>query len=107
MSELVAAPKPLVRIEYGSGNPAGAPDWRPLNPWGQGFPKHLLNRKPRPQLYQLVVKDRRNGNKELRVGPKMGKDFVDILLVQLNALIASGAEKQWFDPAVVPVPSEM
>ncbi len=97
--------KSLMRIS--GGNPNGFPDFVPLNPWGRGFPKELLNRPPRPQLYQLIVRDKRDGNKELRVGPKMEKQYVELMHGALVREIVSGAETRWFDPIVVPMPAEL
>jgi hypothetical protein len=102
------APKPTIQIGRGSGQPAGLPDdWEPLNPWGRGFPKELLNKPPRPPLYQVIVRDARNGNKELRIGPKGPKENAEMLCFEISRMIASGAEKQWFDPIVLEVPKAL
>lgn len=104
--ELTPKPaKPLVR--FSGGTPAGMPDFVPLNPWGRGFPKELLNRPPRPVLCQVIVRDRKNGNKELRVGPKMAKEFAEMLRFTIEQQVRNGAERQWFDPVVVPVTGEL
>ena len=81
------------------GNPAGYPDFVPLNPWGRGFPKP--DRPPKPPLYQVVVLDKRNGNKETRIGPMMQFEFAEIFRHAVAEQVASGAEKQWTDPIVL------
>lgn len=107
-SALKPAPvKALLNLARGTGNPVGFEDFVPLNPWGRAFPKDLLNRKPRPPLYQVIVRDKRDGNKELRVGPKWGKEFAEMFCMEINKLISSGMEKQWSDPVVIPVPREL
>lgn len=84
------------------GTPAGYPDFVPLNPWGRGFPK-----PPRPikrDVFQVVVRDRRDGNKELRVGPRWeGREHAEMLCLAIAEQIALGAERRWVDPVVVPM----
>ncbi len=99
--------KALLNIGRGSGAPAGYADFVPLNPWGRDFPKDLRERKPRPPLYQVVVRDRKKGNKELRVGPKWAKECAELLQLEIARMIASGAERQWSDPIVLLVPAEL
>ncbi len=102
---MTAPAKPLVRVS--GGTPAGMPDFVPLNPWGRGFPKELLNKPPRPPLYQVIVRDAKNGNKELRVGPKAPRENAEMWCMAISRLIASGEEKQWFDPIVIEVPKAL
>ncbi len=91
------AKRPALSIT--GGNPAGYPDFVPLNPWGRGFPKP--ERPPKPALYQVVVLDKRNGNKETRIGPMMQYEFVEMFRQAIAEGIASGAEKRWTDPIVL------
>ena len=95
--EIPKPKKPLLRVS--GGTPAGYPDFVPLNPWGRGFPKP--EREPKPALYQVVVLDRRNGNQETRVGPKMQHEFAAMFCDAIEKQIKSGAEKQWTDPIVL------
>lgn len=79
-------------LGFGSGELASTPGYRPLNPWGRAFPKHLRDKQPRPALWQLVVM--RNG-KEERMGPKMPKEGVEALLDVIEKSIRCGAEKEY------------
>jgi hypothetical protein len=102
-----APAKPYLRVS--GGTPNGFPDFVPLNPWGREFPKDLLARKPRAKvLFQVIVRDRRDGNKELRVGPKWDqREFAEMICHGIAGQVATGAERRWCDPIVVPVPSEL
>lgn len=102
----MTAPKPAIQIGRGSGQPAGFEDFVPLNPWGRGFPKELLNKPPRPPLYQVFVRDAKIG-KEIPVGPKAPKENAEMWCLEIKRLVASGAEKQWFDPIVLEVPKAL
>jgi hypothetical protein len=96
------APKPLLNIGAGSGQPnmpAGEPPFVPINAWGRLPPKPT--RQPRPALYQVWVRDTRRGNQPMGIGPKMIKDMADRLCSAIRGQIALGAEKQWIDPVVV------
>lgn len=94
--------KPLAKIGYGSGQPVGFPDYKPINAWGR-MPKpvaraqHHLDDSPR---YQLEVTA--DGKPE-RVGPKAGYQFVESLFVTVNAMLLSGEEKVWSSPRIVRV----
>lgn len=101
MSEKLTA---KLDIGFGSGNPAFAPDYRPLNPWGRRMPPP--ERAPRPALYQVVVRDRRQGLKERRIGPQWSKEFAEQLCFSISKAIGSGLETDWCDPIVVPVSGE-
>ena len=90
-------PLPTIRIGRGSGQPAGLPDFKPMNPWGQRMPAPV--RPPRPTLYQIVVT--RAGHGEIRLGPKMERQFIDALFATIEGAIRSGAEKEISDPHIV------
>ncbi len=99
--------KPLLNIAPGSGQPnqpASEPPFVPLNPWGRPMPKPI--RQARPQLYQVVVKDKDNRwglGGEIPVGPRMLKEMCELLQAEIAEQIAAGAEKRWSNPVVVPV----
>ena len=90
--------KPWVRVSYGSGNPAGAPDFKPLNPWGRSMPKAPPPPEP---LHQVFVMDPLKG--AIPVGPKMGKQFCDAIADVIRQNILNGMEHRWSDPVVVRV----
>jgi len=90
--------KSLLNLDYGSGNPASCPDFRPLNPWGRPMPKPV--RPERPKLYQVHVRDKRSG-RTIAVCPKMQHEFVEMIRLTIAQAIASGAEKRWRDPISV------
>jgi len=94
---MMAPAKPLMRVS--GGTPAGFEDFVPLNPWGRAMPK--IERKVRPALYQVVVRDRRDANKELRLGPKVYREFAEMFCKAIEQQIAAGAEKRWSDPIVL------
>ena len=91
------APKASVRAS--GGTPAGFPDFVPLNPWGRAMP--APPRRERPDLYQVVVRDRQRGNKEVRVGPQMARDHCETIRAAIDTQICLGREKRWFDPVIV------
>ena len=95
---MTIAPKPSINLGYGTGNPASTPDFRPLNPWGRPMPKP--ERPERPKLYQVHVRDKRNG-RTIAVGPKMAHEFTEMFRLSIAQGIASGAEKRWRDPISV------
>jgi hypothetical protein len=110
MSErLIPAPppgglKPLLRVS--GGNPAGFPDFVPLNPWGRGMPKAAPRSKP--AVFQLVVRDLRNGGRELRVGPKCETaEIAEALCMAIKQQIELGREKRWADPQVINFTAEL
>ncbi len=79
------------------GNPAG---FKPLNPWGRGFPK-----PPRPiqdertPMYQLQVDwGPRLG---VPIGPIMVKQAVEDFCEVVNKMIILGKEREWTNPRVV------
>lgn len=90
--------KRILNIDYGSGNPAGAPDFRPLNPWGRPMPKP--DREPLPPLYQVFAHDRRLG-RIIPVSPKMGKEFCEAICMTIARRVGSGDWKNWSNPHVV------
>lgn len=85
---------PTVRIS--GGNPAGMPDYKPLNPWGRAMPKPV--RAPRAPLYQLIV--RRKGV-QMPYSPKLHREFLEPLLEAINTAIRLGVEKEMTDPHIV------
>src|SRR5690242_13250285 len=89
--------KPYMRVS--GGNPAGMEDFVPLNPWGRSMPRFVAPK--RPELYQLIVRDAARGNKETRVGPKIGYEWAMMFCKTVEQMIASGAEKRWRDPIVL------
>lgn len=95
--------KPSGTVGFGSGELAGTPGYRPLNPWGRPFPKHLVNKQPRPALWQIVAM--RNG-KETAIFPKMPKDAAEMLYRVVDQSIRSGAEKEFSHPRMVCVESD-
>jgi hypothetical protein len=104
MSEQRAPLRPSIRVE--GGNPAGFPDFVPLNPWGRAMPKPA--QPPRPPVSQVVVRDMRDGGKELRVGPKWcGVEGAAMLCQTIEQEIAAGREKRWRDPVVVTFTAEL
>lgn len=94
---MAEALKPKLRVS--GGTPAGFPDFVPLNPWGRPMPKP--EREPRPALFQVVVRDKKRGNKETRVGPQVAKEIAEMFCATIVQQIKSGAERQWTDPIVL------
>jgi len=92
--------KPRVSVGYGTGNPAAAPNYRPLNPWGRRMPP--AERAPRPELWQIIVTDRRD-RKQVRVGPQMTKECLSSLFHAIRTEIVSGRETRWSEPMLVPM----
>lgn len=93
-------PKPLVRFSGGQPNmPRGEPPFIPLNPWGRPMPKFPEpDKEPR---CQVVVRDRKRGNAEVRIGPQMAHEFAEMLRLTIAEQIRLGREKQWSNPVVV------
>lgn len=82
------------------GNPVGAPDYRPLNPWGRGFPK----RPPKPDMSLWVcnVLDRQTGQRVNigLCGPRDGAQMLADAVRKAN----EGNGRPWAaDPQVVRV----
>lgn len=100
---IVRPPKPLVR--FSGGTPNGYPDFVPLNPWGRGFPKPP--RPEKPDLYQVVVKDKAKGNVEVPVGPKWGHEFAEMVRLAIANEIKLGRERRWTDPVVVKIQPDL
>jgi hypothetical protein len=90
--------KGSARIGYGSGNPAGVPEFRPMNPWGRPMP--APERAPRPPLWQVHVKDAHD-RKEKAVGPRMQKEFAEMFCLAISNQIHLGAERRWSEPHLV------
>lgn len=89
---------PKAKIGFGSGDPAGFPGYRPMNPWGRAMPKPV--RQPREALWQIVVK--MPGGKREPIGPRMAKDAVESMLYEMNkAAIETGGKVWWAEPEIV------
>lgn len=94
--------RPMLDIGPGSGQPnmpKDEPPFVPLNPWGRGFPA-----PPRPErqpLCQVVVNDLRDGNKEKRIGPAMGREYAEMLCLTIGDQIKLGRERAWERPRVI------
>lgn len=101
--ELKPAPKPLVRAS--GGTPAGFADFVPLNPWGRPMPKPV--RPPRPMLYQVVVRDKARGNREVRVGPQWPRELAEMLCLTIANQIRLGAERRWSEPVIIAMPATL
>lgn len=93
--------RPSIRIS--GGNPAGFPDYRPLNPWGRAMPKS--KKKPKPDFYQVVVEtSSRDGTKHmLPVSPRASREFCMPLCSAIETEIAAGRERTWKNPCIVKV----
>ena len=78
-------------------------DFRPLNPWGRPMPAppRPIHTKPEP-LYQVKVEICRNGQSRL-IGPRMDSRAAGMLCEAIGRQIATGREKNWSNPTVVPV----
>ena len=96
----MTTPRKSIDIGYGTGTPAGIPDFKPVNPYGRPMPK--VERPVREDLYQCVVKDWLGA--ETIIGPRMGQTAVERLVMAINARVASGEEKDWQSALAVPVP---
>ena len=85
------------------GNPAGFPDYKPLNPWGRGFPKELFRPKPKPELYQIFIEipGAPDAERLLPVGPKGPEDLLKPLCRAIEEQIARGRETEWANPHIV------
>lgn len=89
--------RPTLNLGYGSGDPVGIPNYRPMNPWGRGMPKPV--RQPRPALWQIMAMV---DGKRTPLGPMMQKEFAESLLTELNkASIATGGKVWWAEPELV------
>ncbi len=82
------------------GNPVSTPNFRPLNPWGRGFPK-----RPEPMdksTWCVSVFDRNLGTRVMAgvVGPRDGPQM---LCDAIKQQIELGRERNWADPQVVRV----
>lgn len=89
--------KPLLKVGYGSGDPASCPGFRPLNPWGRPMPKP--ERPPRPPLWQVFVKE--PGGRVIPVGPQGPKETAEMFCIAIGEQIALGAERRWSSPHIV------
>lgn len=93
--------KASINIGHGSGDPAGFPNFKPLNPWGRPMPKA----PPKPELpsHQLFVEQFNPwGVKEIvALGPKASEDFLLPLKGAIEEQIALGNEKHFRNPHIV------
>ena len=80
------------------GNPVATPNFRPLNPWGRGFPK----RPPPPDksTWCVSVEDRALGTRVL-AGVAGPRDGAQMLCDAIKQQIELGRERSWADPQVV------
>jgi hypothetical protein len=95
--------KSMLRVS--GGNPAGFPDFVPLNPWGRAMPVPAARVKP--PVSQVVVRDMRHGGRETRVGPKCAKQWAEMWCQAIRQAIANGSETRWRDPQVVTFTAEL
>jgi hypothetical protein len=101
--------KPFARIGYGTGNPSGFPDFRPMNPWGRAMPKPSRpmphpEREGRPgnmRLYQIWADDVHFGYR-VPVGPKVAKEILEPGFEQLCRNIIDGTETRWKNASLDP-----
>lgn len=68
-------------IGFGSGNPVGLPDYKPLNPWGRRMPNRAQRR--REALYQVFVA--LPDGTEQALGPKWSEEYAGNLAAEINA----------------------
>lgn len=98
MQTTTKAPAPSIRLGVGSGDPAGFPGYRPLNPWGRPMPKSKP--KPPPPDRQVFVTTR--DNRIIPIGPKVSDDAIlQPLVRRIEEAIAAGLERDWRDPHIV------
>ncbi len=96
--------KRALDIGHGSGDPAGFPGYKPVNPWGRAMPKpkRAYRQKPiREELFQVVM-EYRDGRRE-PLGPAANQDFIGTLAEGINAQIALGKGGEYGVAHVVPV----
>ena len=106
---MTATSKSALSIGYGSGNPNGFPDFKPLNPHGRPMPKPsrpILHpeREGKPanmKLYQIWADDAHFG-KRVPLSVKAPKDFLEPSMYALNKLIIEGLERRWTNPSLDP-----
>lgn len=91
-------------IGYGTGNPNGFPDFKPINPWGRMPERKRLMPHPNQfiapevDLYQMWADDRENQGKPVALFPRMPRDVLLNLLEVVNAQISLGNEKRFANP---------
>lgn len=81
-------------IGYGSGNPAGLPDFRPLNPWDRPMPRRERRRTLRGALYQAFA-ECRDGT-EMAVSPKWSSEEAALNFAEaFNKHVIDGLVKEF------------
>ncbi len=81
------------------GNPAGMPDFNPINKWDR-MPK----RRPQPDISMWVVSvEERDTRRRIAVGLVGPRGGADMLCDAIRKQIELGNEKRWGDPQVIPV----
>lgn len=76
-------------------------DFRPLNEIGAPVPnRHSRRSILSTQILHQCVVETRDG-KLLPVGPKASRQFVEVMLVQINRMIAEGKELEWKNPHII------
>ena len=83
------------------GNPAGMPDFRPMNPHGRPMPK-AKPKLAQERLYQVVA-ERTSDGQLVRLGPMIGKEVAEHCCEALSRNIIRGLEKDYANPTVVAV----
>lgn len=99
---MTAIPRSLLNLGYGTGNPNGFPDFKPLNPHGRPMPRPEREVRRTPvteELWQIHVITQREGT--LPVGPKMPREALEPVIAAMRVAIAPG----WSNPHLVRVPS--
>lgn len=76
------------------GNPAGLPDFRPINKLPRAEVNEILARQVRPILYQVHVEERSTGN-DIPIGPKCPQSAAHALAEAINVQVLLGKEKTW------------
>lgn len=84
---------------FSGGNPAGMPDFKPLNRSSPEQFRQLLARAVRPPLFQVWVDAAGRGT--IPVGPKCPQGVAESFASAIRAQIALGRERTWNNPAVV------
>lgn len=102
--------KLLPSVRASGGNPAGFADFRPMNPNGRAMPKTTRpmpsvreGKPPEADLFQIWAETAKGT--PVRLGPKAPKDFLEPLLVVMNAMSATGRADWCVNPHLLPAES--